>query len=95
MVIPKSLAFSAAVSETVLIIKEVSSLIFPPSIEISKFSLSITTGISTVTLGESSSVITKSSEDISLIIDDVDEFCLQQKEIVFYKPLLQTLLKCL
>ena len=80
MVIPKSLALSAAVSETVLIIKEVSSLIFPPSIEISKFSLSITTGISTMTLGESSSVITKLSEDISLIIDDVSS--LSKTEIV-------------
>ena len=80
IVIPKSFALSAAVSETVLIIREVSSLIFPPSIEISKFSFSISTGISTMTLGESSSVISKSSEDISLIIDGVSS--LSKTEII-------------
>ena len=63
-----------------MIIREVLSLIFPPSIEISKFSFSITTGISTTTLGKSSSVISKSSEDISLIIDGVSS--LSKTEII-------------
>jgi hypothetical protein len=61
-------------------IREVLSLIFPPSIEISKFSFSITTGISTTTLGKSSSVMSKSSEDISLIIDGVSS--LSKTEII-------------